>query len=69
MFWLGVIGGSLIVLHALLLFIQKFRKGKSEKLKSYGALIFPRFEIFLTIVALPCVCRASAALERGTSSL
>ncbi|KAM7465314.1 hypothetical protein LguiB_012876 [Lonicera macranthoides] len=68
MFWLGVIGGSLIVLHALLLFILKCSKGKSEKPKSYGALIFPRFEIFLIILALPCLCQASAALVRGGSS-
>ncbi|KAL0417123.1 UNVERIFIED_CONTAM: hypothetical protein Slati_3544200 [Sesamum latifolium] len=67
MFWLAVIGGSLILLHALLLMILKFRKQNKEK-QSYGALIFPRFEIFLLILALPCFCEASAALIQGGTS-
>ncbi|KAK8615491.1 hypothetical protein V6N13_017077 [Hibiscus sabdariffa] len=37
----------------------------SEKQRSYGALIFPRFEIFLVILALPCISQASAALVAG----
>ncbi|KAL3512805.1 hypothetical protein ACH5RR_025522 [Cinchona calisaya] len=65
MFWLVVIYGSLIVLHALLFSILWFRKKNTEKNTSYGALVFPRFEIFLLILALPCVCEASAALIRG----
>ncbi|XP_059442753.1 uncharacterized protein LOC132174986 isoform X2 [Corylus avellana] len=68
MFWLAVIGGSLILLHALLLVILKFRKKNSEKQKGYGALTFPRFEIFLIILSLPCVCEASAGLIRGAAS-
>ncbi|KAF3962701.1 hypothetical protein CMV_012822 [Castanea mollissima] len=44
MFWLAIIGGSLILLHALLLAILKFRK---QKQRGYGLLTFPRFEIFL----------------------
>ncbi|KAG8378846.1 hypothetical protein BUALT_Bualt07G0027200 [Buddleja alternifolia] len=67
MFWLAVIGGSLILLHALLLMILKLRRQKKEK-QSYGALIFPRFEIFLLILALPCFCEASAALLKGGTS-
>ncbi|GFP90721.1 hypothetical protein PHJA_001216000 [Phtheirospermum japonicum] len=67
MFWLAAISGSLVILHALLLTILKFRKQNKEK-QSYGALIFPRFEIFLLILALPCVCEASAALIKGASS-
>ncbi|KAL0440991.1 UNVERIFIED_CONTAM: hypothetical protein Sradi_0038000 [Sesamum radiatum] len=67
MFWLAAIGGSLILLHALLLMILKFRKQNKEK-QSYGALIFPRFEIFLLILALPCFCEASAALIQGGTS-
>ncbi|KAL5813853.1 hypothetical protein ACOSQ4_024494 [Xanthoceras sorbifolium] len=62
MFWLAVIGGSLVLLHALLLLILKFRKRNSEKQRAYGALTFPKFEIFLVILALPCICKASAAL-------
>ncbi|KHG01058.1 hypothetical protein F383_23226 [Gossypium arboreum] len=65
MFWLAVIGGSLILLHAFLFFILKYKKRDSEKQGSYGALIFPRFEIFLVIVALPCICQAAAALVAG----
>ncbi|XP_057442927.1 uncharacterized protein LOC130734497 isoform X2 [Lotus japonicus] len=65
MFWLAVIFGSLIVLHAFLLIILKFRKRNSETPRTYGALIFPRFETFLTFLAVPCVCKASAVLIKG----
>lgn len=64
MFWLAVIYGSLEFLHALLLLILRVRK-KSGSSKSYSALLIPRFEIFLLILALPCVCKASAALIKG----
>ncbi|KAI9174383.1 hypothetical protein LWI28_016534 [Acer negundo] len=64
MFWLAVIGGSLVLLHILLLLILKFRKRNYENQGGYGALTFPRFEIFLVILALPCICKASAALLR-----
>lgn len=66
MFWLAVIGGSLILLHALLVLVLKIRKKSSEKQGSYGALVFPRFEIFLIILVLPCICEASASLVKGT---
>ncbi|KAJ6688194.1 TRANSMEMBRANE PROTEIN [Salix koriyanagi] len=65
MFWLAVIGGGMILLHAILLFILKLRKGKNEMQRDYGALTLPRFEIFLTFLALPCICKASASLVRG----
>ncbi|KAB1216635.1 hypothetical protein CJ030_MR4G007823 [Morella rubra] len=65
MFWLATIGGSLILLHALLLVILKFRERTSEKQRGYGALTLPRFELFLIILSLPCTCEASAALIRG----
>lgn len=68
MFWLAVICGSLILLHALVLFILKFRN-RSVRKSSYGALIFPRFEIFLLILALPCLCEASTTLVKGTPKL
>lgn len=64
MFWLATIGGSLILLHALILVILKFRKKNSGK-QSYGALALARFEIFLIILAVPCICEASVALIRG----
>ncbi|XP_075660538.1 uncharacterized protein LOC142630426 isoform X3 [Castanea sativa] len=65
MFWLAIIGGSLILLHALLLAILKFRK---QKQSGYGLLTFPRFEIFLVNLALPSICEASSALIRGGTS-
>ncbi|KAE8709627.1 hypothetical protein F3Y22_tig00110328pilonHSYRG00010 [Hibiscus syriacus] len=40
LFWLVVIGGSLILLHAVLFLILKYKKRDSEKKRSYGALIF-----------------------------
>ncbi|KAJ4840198.1 hypothetical protein Tsubulata_002949 [Turnera subulata] len=67
MFWLAVIGGSLILLHAILLFILKLRNRKNQTQRRYGALTFPRFEIFLMILALPCISEASAAVVRGGS--
>lgn len=67
-FWLAVIYGSLLVLHMLILLILKYRKKSTEKNWSYGALVFPRFEIFLLILALPCICEASAALVKGDAS-
>nr|XP_027123098.1 uncharacterized protein LOC113739892 isoform X1 [Coffea arabica] len=68
MFWLAVIYGSLMLLHTLLFSILWLRKKNTEKNRSYGALIFPRFEIFLLILALPCICEASAALLKGGAS-
>ncbi|XP_058195645.1 uncharacterized protein LOC131311985 isoform X1 [Rhododendron vialii] len=67
-FWLAVISSSLMLLHAALLLILRLRKKNSEKQGSYGAFILPRFEIFLIILALPCICEASAALIRGGAS-
>ncbi|XP_030939507.1 uncharacterized protein LOC115964309 [Quercus lobata] len=61
MFWLAIIGGSLILLHALLLAILKFRKPRQ---RGYGVLAFPRFEIFLVNLTMPSICEASAALIR-----
>ncbi|PON72223.1 Guanine nucleotide-binding protein, beta subunit [Parasponia andersonii] len=68
MFWLGLIGGGLVFLHVLLIFILKLRKKSSENQKGYGALTFPRFEIFLFILALPCLSEVSAALAKGKDS-
>ncbi|PKI59122.1 hypothetical protein CRG98_020488 [Punica granatum] len=69
MFWLAIISGSLIFLHLLLLLILNFKKKTSNNQSSYGVLTFPRFEIFLLVLALPCTCQASAALIRGRTSL
>ncbi|KAM0922077.1 hypothetical protein ACQ4PT_006412 [Festuca glaucescens] len=63
MLWLGVIGGGLILLHLLLLLYLRLRfRGGSG---NYGALVLPRFEIMLAILAIPCISQASAALIRG----
>ncbi|KAJ8553902.1 hypothetical protein K7X08_024580 [Anisodus acutangulus] len=67
MFWLAVIGGSLVLLHALTLFVLKLIKDR-EKRWSYGALVFPRFEIFLAILAIPCICKASVNIVKGGTS-
>uniref|UniRef100_R7WF15 Bacterial Ig-like domain-containing protein n=1 Tax=Aegilops tauschii TaxID=37682 RepID=R7WF15_AEGTA len=63
MLWLGVIGGGLVMLHLLLLLYLRLRyRGGTGK---YGALVLPRFEIMLAILAMPCISQASAALIRG----
>lgn len=61
MFWLGVVGGALIVLHMLILVFLKWRTKTSLR----GALSIPRFELFLLILTLPCMCQASAFIIRG----
>ncbi|KAL2340917.1 hypothetical protein Fmac_008857 [Flemingia macrophylla] len=67
MFWLAVICGGLIVLHAFLLIVLRFGKRNSEKHRIHGALTFPRFEIFLIFLALPNICKSSAVLIQGGS--
>ncbi|KAJ3695643.1 hypothetical protein LUZ60_001020 [Juncus effusus] len=65
MFWLAVIGGGLVLLHITFVIIFALRKRDSEKRKNFGALVFPRFEVYLTILALPCICQAPMALFKG----
>ncbi|KAJ4808042.1 Glutathione transport system permease protein gsiD [Rhynchospora pubera] len=65
MFWLAVIGGGFVLLHIAFLLIFAIRKKKSQKQKDFGALVFPRFEIFLIILSLPCICQASTAIIKG----
>ena len=62
MFWLAIIGGSLILLHVLLIANLTLRK---QRQTGDGVLAFPRFEIFLVNLALPGICEASAALIIG----
>lgn len=61
MFWLAVVGGGLTLLHILTILFLKWR----SKTALYGALSFPRFELFLLLLALPAVCQASAFIIRG----
>ncbi|CAN0919020.1 hypothetical protein LINGRAHAP2_LOCUS31212 [Linum grandiflorum] len=65
MFWLAVICGGLILLHAILILIIKYKNGDLQRKISYGALVFPRFEIALLVFALPCICKASTGLVKG----
>ena len=65
MFWLAIIGGGLINVHALLLLILKLKKKNFEKQRDYGVLTFPRFEMIIVNLALPSICQASAAIIRG----
>lgn len=68
MFWLAVIGGGLMVVHAVLLLILRLRRKKSEGHQEFGALAFPRLEILLLLLALPCVCQAAATVIRGSGT-
>ncbi|CAO2819058.1 unnamed protein product [Amaranthus hypochondriacus] len=68
MFWLAIIGGSLILFHLFLLVVLKLRRS-SSKTKNYGALVFPRFELFLTILAVPGICYAAATIIKGNTTL
>ncbi|MCO5584020.1 hypothetical protein L7F22_037939 [Adiantum nelumboides] len=61
MFWLGVIIGVLVLLHFLALALLKWRLRSAAR----GALVFPRFELFLAIYALPGFCQALAFIIRG----
>uniref|UniRef100_A0A7N2MPI4 Uncharacterized protein n=3 Tax=Quercus lobata TaxID=97700 RepID=A0A7N2MPI4_QUELO len=63
MFWLAIIGGGLINLHALLLLFLKLKK------KDYGVHTFSRFEIVMVNLALPAISKSSAGLIRGRTAL
>ncbi|KAM4115280.1 hypothetical protein ACJW30_04G136700 [Castanea mollissima] len=65
MIWLAIIVGSFISVHALLLLILKWKNKNSAKQKDYGVLTFPRFELVIVNLSLPCICQASAAIIRG----
>ncbi|KAF0927885.1 hypothetical protein E2562_036804 [Oryza meyeriana var. granulata] len=63
-FWLAIVGGALLLLHAAVLLYLKLRHRQRHS-NSYGALVFPRLELMLVILAMPCVSQAAAALIRG----
>ncbi|XP_010426289.1 PREDICTED: uncharacterized protein LOC104711297 isoform X2 [Camelina sativa] len=65
MFWIAIIGGSLVLLHIFLSLLLKFKKAHTEKKRSFGAFVFPRFELFLLILALPSICKAARSLIQG----
>ncbi|KAK9272044.1 hypothetical protein L1049_002413 [Liquidambar formosana] len=61
LFWLGVGGGTLLVIHLLILLFLRWRTGTP----AHGILSVPRFELFLLILMLPCISQASAFVIRG----
>ena len=61
LFWLGVGGGGLIIIHILILIFLRWRTGTS----AHGILSVPRFELFLLILMLPCISQSSAFVIRG----
>jgi len=61
LFWMAVIGGSLILLHIILVLFLRWRTRAPIR----GALIIPRFELGLLILAIPGLCQASAFIIRG----
>ncbi|PVH61905.1 hypothetical protein PAHAL_3G152900 [Panicum hallii] len=65
MFWLAVIGGGLILLHLLTLLYFKLRYRGREGRHGHGALVLPRLEIMVAILATPCIAQAAAAVMRG----
>ncbi|KAL3696418.1 hypothetical protein R1sor_010494 [Riccia sorocarpa] len=65
MFWLGVVGGGLVLLHIFLLLFLRWRTKTSVR----GALTIPRFELFVLVLAIPCICQASAFIIRGGTTL
>ncbi|GAY61077.1 hypothetical protein CUMW_206970 [Citrus unshiu] len=61
LFWLGVGGGSLLIVHFLTLLFLRWRMGTSVK----GMLSVPRFELLFVILMLPCISQSSAFVIRG----
>ncbi|KAL6139426.1 hypothetical protein ACLB2K_057730 [Fragaria x ananassa] len=61
LFWLGIGGGSLVVIHLLILLFLRWRTGTP----SHGLLSVPRFELFLLILMLPCISQSSTFVIKG----
>lgn len=61
MFWIGIAGGSLIVLHIMLVLFLRWRTRAPIR----GALTFPRFHLYFLILAIPGLCQASGFIIRG----
>ncbi|KAK1270816.1 hypothetical protein QJS04_geneDACA012623 [Acorus gramineus] len=62
MVWLGIAGIPLLVMHFLILLILRWRMGTSTVA---GTLTFPRFELYLLILMLPCIGQSSAFVIKG----
>ncbi|XP_039840587.1 uncharacterized protein LOC120700424 [Panicum virgatum] len=65
MFWLAVIGGGLILLHLLTLVYFKLKYRGREVRHGHGALVLPRLEIMVAILATPCLAQAATAVIRA----
>lgn len=61
LFWLGIGGGSLVVIHVLVVLFLRWRLGAPV----HGILSVPRFELFLLILMLPCISQSSAFVIKG----
>ncbi|XP_061368104.1 uncharacterized protein LOC133311102 [Gastrolobium bilobum] len=61
LFWLGVGGGCLLSVHAFMIFFLRHRTGRPPQ----GNLSFPRFELFLMILMLPCLSQSSTFVIQG----
>ncbi|KAK6928527.1 hypothetical protein RJ641_007118 [Dillenia turbinata] len=64
LFWLGIGGGSLLVFHLLILLFLRWRFGRTV----HGLLSVPRFELFLLLLVLPCLCQSSAFAIGGKTT-
>ncbi|KAG9445995.1 hypothetical protein H6P81_012123 [Aristolochia fimbriata] len=60
-FWVAVAGGGLTAIHILVVVFLRCR----TRTNMHGVLLIPRFELFLLILVLPCICQASGFLLRG----
>lgn len=63
LFWLGVGGTGLVIMHIFTLIFIRWR----TQTKANGILSVPRFELLLLILMLPCVSQSSAFVIRGKS--
>ncbi|XP_027922299.1 uncharacterized protein LOC114180015 [Vigna unguiculata] len=61
LFWLGVGGGCLLLVHVFILFFLRQRTGRPPQ----GRLAVPRFQLFLLILMLPCLSQASTFVIKG----
>ncbi|XP_062010344.1 uncharacterized protein LOC133726750 isoform X1 [Rosa rugosa] len=61
LFWLGIGGGSLVIIHLLILLFLRWRTGTP----AHGLLSVPRFELFLLILMLPCISQSSTFVIKG----
>ncbi|KAL9404270.1 hypothetical protein Peur_001242 [Populus x canadensis] len=63
LFWLGVGGGSLLIIHVLTLLFLRWRTGAP----AHGIFSVPRFELLLLILMSPCISQSSAFVMKGGS--